>query len=222
MEHWHPNPAFYYQEGGGPILDMGPYYLTLLAHLLGPVRRVMAMTTIGNPTRLITADGPNKNTRFSVGTATTGTALLEFASGALITLVMSWDVWAHSHPNLELYGETGTLRLPDPDTYGGDVLLREADGPWQTFVSDTHPLGAINWPYDAPRIANYRATAIAEMASAIAAGYAPKASGANALHVLDVLEAIIASGRTGEPRMITSDYEQTAPLTDPEIMALMA
>jgi predicted dehydrogenase len=124
MEHWHPNPQFYYQPGGGPMFDMGPYYLTMLVNLLGPVKSVMAMATKGQEERLITADGPFKNTTFKVGTPTNVLSLLEFQSGATVNFGASWDVFRHSNHPIELHGTEGSLRLPDPDTFGGTLAFR--------------------------------------------------------------------------------------------------
>lgn len=133
MEHWHPNPQFYYQPGGGPVFDMGPYYLTMLVNLLGPVARVMAMTTRGQDERLITAEGPYKNTSFRVGTPTNILSLLEFHCGATVTFGASWDVFKHSNHPIELHGTEGSLRLPDPDTFGGTVSLSAHGADWKDF-----------------------------------------------------------------------------------------
>lgn len=222
MEHWHPAPSFYYQEGAGPILDMGPYYISMLLSLLGPATQVFAMSSIGNENRIITADGPNKGTSFRVSTETTAMAVIRFASGAIVNLGISWDVWAQGHPYIELYGRDGSLRLPDPDTYGGDVLYSDRGGEWQTFKSEDSLLGAINWPYDAPRIANYRTTAVAEMADAIVNGRKPRAAGSNALHVLEILEAILISGRTNTPIKIKTSYELMTAMSDEDIKRLLA
>ena len=119
MEHWHPDPAFYYQTGAGPVMDMGPYYLTMLVNLMGPVRRVQAVATSGQSERLITAAGPLQGTRFKVGTATSVLSLLEFDCGATVTFGASWDVFRHSNHPIELHGTEGSLRLPDPDNFGG-------------------------------------------------------------------------------------------------------
>lgn len=116
MEHWHPNPQFYYQPGGGPLFDMGPYYLTMLASLLGPVARVQAVATKGQAERRVTAAGPHQGTTFPVGTPTTILSLLEFASGALVSFGTSWDVFRHTPPPIELHG-TGArcaCRIPTP------------------------------------------------------------------------------------------------------------
>jgi predicted dehydrogenase len=131
MEHWHPNPAFYYQAGGGPVLDMGPYYLTMLVNLLGPATRVMAMATSGSEERLITAAGPLQGTRFKVETPTTVLSLIHFACGASITFGASWDVYRHGNAPIELHGTEGSLRLPDPDTFGGTVSLSRRGADWE-------------------------------------------------------------------------------------------
>lgn len=221
MEHWHPSPEFYYQPGGGPVLDMGPYYISMLVNLLGPATRVVGMGSTGNPTRLITADGPNKNTRFKATTETTVMSVVEFSSGALVTVGMSWDVWKQGHAPIELYGENGSLQLPDPDTYGGDVLFSLEGREWQTFASKGALLGDINWPYDKPRLANYRMAAVAEMADAITKGATPRATGLNALHVLEILEAMLTSARTRLPVDITTSCTPAAPMTDDAIRSLL-
>jgi predicted dehydrogenase len=197
MEHWHPNPQFYYQPSGGPVLDMGPYYLTMLVNLLGPARSVTAMAATGSAERLITADGPYKNTTFKVGTPTTLMAVIGFVAGPIVTLGMSWDVFRHSSEPLEIHGDRGSLRLPDPDTFGGTVSLSEQGAPWRDFPTGEGLHGRINWPFDAPRLANYRMLGVADFARAIATGGTPRASGALALHVLEIMEAILASAAQG-------------------------
>ncbi|WP_284945132.1 Gfo/Idh/MocA family protein [Acidisoma cladoniae] len=221
MEHWHPNPAFYYQPGGGPVLDMGPYYLTMLVNLLGPAHRVMAMTTSGAAERLITAEGPLHNTRFPVGTPTTALALIAFANGATVTFGASWDVYRHSNASIELHGTKGSLRLPDPDTFGGAVSLSDHGGPWQDQSSDDWAYGQINWPFAAPDRANYRMLGVADLAASLRAGRAPRASGALALHVLEIMEAILTSGETGAPVAITADARQPLVLAEDEAKSFL-
>jgi predicted dehydrogenase len=196
MEHWHPNPAFYYQPGAGPVLDMGPYYVTALVNLLGPVRAVSAATAIGEAERLITAPGPLANTRFAVGTPTTALSLLEFHSGPVVTFCASWDVFRHSNRNIELHGTGGSLRLPDPDNFGDVVAVSTAGADWTGIDSSDTLFGRINFPVAAPDRANYRTLGLAEMIDAIRAGRPPRASGLLALHVLEVLEAILTAGET--------------------------
>ncbi len=220
MEHWHPNPTFYYQPGAGPVLDMGPYYLTMLVHLLGPARRVMAMSAIGSPERLITAEGPLKDTRFAVGTPTTINALVEFASGALVSVGMSWDVFRHSIPPIELHGTLGSLRLPDPDTFGGALALSRNGNAWADHPTAGAAYGAENWPFATPDRANYRMLGVADLARAIVEGRPPRASGDLALHVLEVLEAILAAGSSGLAREIETAGAQPQALGESEAEAL--
>ena len=113
MEHWHPNPDFFFKPGGGPVLDMGPYYITSLVNLLGPVKRVAALTGMARRQRIIES-APRKGEKIAVKTPTTIHALLDFASGAMVTLSASWDVYAHRHPHMELYGSDGRSSCPIP------------------------------------------------------------------------------------------------------------
>lgn len=222
MEHWHPNPQFYYQPGGGPVFDMGPYYLTMLVNLLGPVSRVMAMASRGQDERLITAEGPFKNTTFKVGTPTNILSLLEFRSGASVTFGASWDVFRHSNHPIELHGTEGSLRLPDPDTFGGTVSLSERGADWRDFDSDGDLFGARNWPYAAPDRANYRMLGVADLADALATGRKPRASGGLALHVLEIMEAILLSGETRDSVAVAGGIDQPPLLGEEEAKGLLA
>ncbi len=127
-ESWHPNPEFFYKAGGGPVLDMGPYYVTQLVNLLGPVRRVAGLATIGNPTRTITSE-PLKGTTIQVDVPTTVNGVLEFASGANVSLSASWDVWKHNRSTpIEIYGTEGTLLGVDPNFFGNTPRVCGPDG----------------------------------------------------------------------------------------------
>jgi predicted dehydrogenase len=198
MEHWHPDPEFFYKPGGGPVLDLGPYYITTLVSLLGPVRSVAALASSGSPTRTITAMGPRTGQVVKVETPTTVSALLGFASGAQITLTLSWDVWAHGHPPVELYGLEGSLRLPSPIFFGGTVEFAVGTTPWHDEPSDSAAFGKPNYPADEPVHANYRVLGIADMAAAIRDGRPHRASGELGLHVLEVLFAILDASRDGK------------------------
>lgn len=222
MEHWHPNPAFYYQKGGGPVLDMGPYYITMLVNLLGPATRVMGMATQGAAERLITAPGPLHGTSFAVSTPTTLLSLIEFASGAIIAFGASWDVYRHSQVPIALHGTAGSMHLPDPDTFGGTISLSRQGGPWEEIDTSGDLYGQINWPYAAPDRANYRMLGIADLAAGWRAGRPARASGALALHVLEILEAILRSGESGTPVQMTSTVTQPALLTEPEAQSYLA
>lgn len=222
MEHWHPNPQFYYQPGGGPVFDMGPYYLTMLVNLLGPVVRVMAMATKGQDQRLITAEGPFHNTSFTVGTPTNVLSLLEFQCGATVNFGASWDVFRHSNHPIELHGTEGSLRLPDPDTFGGTVSLSARGADWQDFDSDQQLFGVRNWPFDAPDRANYRMVGVADLVRALHEDRAPRASGDLALHVLEIMEAILLSGENQQSVKITGSVAQPPLLGEDEARSLLA
>ncbi len=219
MEAWHPNPDFFFQPGGGPVLDMGPYYVTNLVQLLGPVKAVTAMTAASFPTRTI-GNGPRKGETVPVDTPTNIHAILEFASGALVTLGASWDVWAHRHGNMELYGETGSLYLPDPNFFGGEVTLVAA-GKAPVPLSWDHPFGRQNHDDKGVPRANYRTAGLAEMAAAIDQGRAHRAGLDLALHVVDVLTSILKSGAQRDWVALTTTCDRPAALAPEEAAALL-
>ncbi|EJB06324.1 putative dehydrogenase [Rhizobium leguminosarum bv. trifolii WSM597] len=222
MEHWHHDPSFYYQAGAGPVMDMGPYYLTMMVNLMGPIRRVQAVATSGQEERLITAEGPKQGTTFKVGTPTSVLSLLEFDCGATVTFGTSWDVFRHSNHPIELHGTEGSLRLPDPDNFGGRVALSSRGAPWLETDTSSALFGAVNWPIAAPDRANYRMLGLADLARAIIEARTPRASGDLALHVLDVMEAILRAGETGVAQTIPSTVAQPAELREDEARSLLA
>ncbi|NNU69665.1 Gfo/Idh/MocA family oxidoreductase [Rhizobium sp. WYCCWR 11152] len=222
MEHWHPDPSFYYQAGAGPVMDMGPYYLTMMVNLMGPIRRVQAVATSGQEERLITAEGPKQGTTFKVGTPTSVLSLLEFDCGATVTFGTSWDVFRHSNHPIELHGTEGSLRLPDPDNFGGSVALSSRGAPWQETDTSGELFGAVNWPIAAPDRANYRMLGLADLARAIIEGRAPRASGDLALHVLEVMEAILRAGETGVVQTIPGIVAHPKELREDEARSLLA
>lgn len=223
MEHWHPDPTFFFQPGGGPVLDMGPYYLTALVNVLGPVKRVTATTTIGKPERVIsTPDSPKLGQSIKVETPTTIMSILEFANGASVLFGASWDVMKHSHPPLELYGTLATMKIPDPNFFGGSVEIADASGEWTSIDTSASPAGAINWPLDEPKHANYRVLGIADLADAVRNGSPHRSSATVGVHVLDVLLSILASGAERRPIEVSSSCDQPAAWTDEALKALLA
>jgi predicted dehydrogenase len=218
MEHWHPDPAFYFQPGGGPVMDMGPYYLTMLVNLVGPVRRVQAIATSGQSERLLTAEGPRKGTTIKVGTPTSLLSLIEFSCGLQLTFAASWDVYRHSNQPIELHGTKGSLRLPDPDTFGGVVSVSDHV---DTDTAD-RLFGALNWPVKVPDRANYRMVGLADLAASLVEGRRPRASGDVALHVLKVMEAILVAARTGVAQAIVGEVDRAEPLTEEQARKLLA
>ncbi len=203
-ENWHPNPGFFYEAGGGPLLDIGPYYVTTLVCLLGPVRRVTGMARILYPTR--TADhGPRVGETFKVSTPTFVAALLEFESGPQVTLVNSFGIWGHDLPNMQLYCSKGILSIPDPNYFGGPVKVRpnEDESVWREvplFYHHTEGPG------------NFRGLGVVEMADALARGDQPRASGDLGYHVLDVMESIEESYTTGRHVVVRSSCRPPSPL----------
>jgi predicted dehydrogenase len=203
MEHWHPNPDFFFKKGGGPILDLGPYYIANLVNLLGPVRRVAALTSMATVSRTIASE-PRKGEVIPVETPTTINALLEFEQGAQITLSASWDVWAHRHSNME-----GSLYLPDPNFFGGEVQSVAPGAKPEVVPAWDHPFGKLNETHASGKQANYRAAGLADMAAAINEGRDMRCSLARALHGVDVMLSILKSGEEG--RFITIETACSRP-----------
>ncbi len=199
-ERWHPNPGFYYLRGGGPMLDMGPYYITDLVNLLGPVESVVGVATRARDERVATS-AARDGERFLVEVATHVSGVLTFVSGAPVTIGMSFDVAKHGHAPLEIYGETGTLIVPDPNGFGGEVKLARPGKPWRGV-----PVKA---PYADD---NYRSLGLADMAHAIRDGRPHRASGALALHVLEVMLAFQRSSDEGRRIEIATRPERPAAL----------
>jgi predicted dehydrogenase len=219
MEHWHPNPDFFFQPGGGPILDLGPYYISNLVQLAGPVRQVAALTSIPAKERTITSQ-PRFGETIPVETPTTIHALLEFENGAVITLNASWDVWNHGHSPMELYGEEGSLFLPDPNFFGGEVKLTRRDAPVAPPSDWTHPFAVVNHDSGGRMLANYRAVGLADMALAIQEDRPHRCSAELALHVVDIMTAILRSGESGRFEAMRTTCERPAALSPQEALDL--
>ena len=222
MEHWHPNPDFFFKPGGGPILDLGPYYITNLVQLIGPVARVGALTSAATATRTISSD-PRKGETINVDTPTNIHALLEFANGATVTVIASWDVWAHRHANMELYGTKGSLYVPDPNFFGGEVMAGGGDfSEVAALPAWDHPFSIPNQDHPNGKIANYRVAGLADMAAAIDAGRPQRCSLDLALHVVDVMTAILRSGDSGNFIDLTTTCERPAALSAEDAKELLA
>lgn len=200
-ESWHPNPDFFYQIGAGPMFDMGPYYLTALISMLGPVRRVTGSTRISFPERIITSQ-PLYGTRITVTTPTHVAGLLDFESGPVVTIITSFDVWSHKLPCIEIYGSEGTLSVPDPNTFNGPVYLRRAGETEWSEVPLTHGYTE-----------NSRGIGLADMAHAMRSGRQHRANGKLAYHVLDIMQAIHDSSTEGKHIDLNSMCDRPAPLT---------
>ncbi|NQW18892.1 MAG: Gfo/Idh/MocA family oxidoreductase [Chloroflexi bacterium] len=184
-ENWHPDPAFYYKIGGGPMLDMGPYYLTALVNLMGPIRRVSGSTRITFPERTIGSE-PLRGTKIVVETPTHVAGVMDFENGAIGTIMTSFDVWAANLPRIEIYGTEGSLSVPDPNTFSGPVrLFRSSTGEWEDVPVTRRFAG------------NSRGLGVADMATAIRSGTPHRASGELGLHVLETMHAFQRSSESG-------------------------
>lgn len=210
-ERWHPNPAFYYEVGGGPMLDMGPYYITDLVNLFGPVAQVAGLSATPRPTRTITAkERAGEIIPVHVPTHVGGTLL--FANGAIVQITMSFDVAGHRHLPLELYGTQASLIVPDPNHFGGQVELLQLGGQWEAIEAAL--------PYGDGT--NYRSIGLADMAHALRSDRPHRASGALALHVLEVMEAFDASMREGRHVEISTSPARPEPLSGSLVEGVLA
>jgi predicted dehydrogenase len=220
-ESWHPSPEFFYQPGAGPIMDMGPYYIATLINLLGPVKRVGALTSSAEPERTI-GSGPRQGQKIKVNTPSNIQALLEFHSGATISFSASWDVWHHKRNHFELYGTKGTLYVPDPNFFGGTVEVALAGGEAQVQSPWDHPFGKINQNHNGRDLANYRTAGLADMAQAHMEGRDHRCSLERTLHGVDVMTSILKSGETGQFITLTTTCTRPAALGIAEARALLA
>jgi predicted dehydrogenase len=210
-ETWHPDPSFYFKVGGGPVLDIGPYYVTALVVCLGPVARVGGFSRVGPPTRTVTAPDRRVET-ITVEIPTHSSASLEFVSGVLATVMFSFDVWDHHLPYIEIYGATGTLSMPDPCRYDGPVQVRgHYDSSWSTIAPRLRPSA----PADSTD-QYLRGVGVADLVGAIG-GASHRASDELARHVLEVLEAVQTASETGTVVPIHSRIERPSVVLEDEL-----
>ena len=199
-ESWHPNPGFYYAKGGGPVFDMAPYYLTALITLLGPIREVSTVATKTYKTRTVTSE-PRRGEVVPVEVPTHVSSTLTFHGGALVTMVMSFDVRKHSGHPIELHGEKGSMQVPDPNTFGGPVKLAlSKQDAWQ----EQPPVNGYT--------ENVRGIGAADLAYALAVNRPHRCSGELAFHVLDVMQALHEASEQRKHVTVTSTCERPAAL----------
>lgn len=228
MESWHPRPAAFFAQGGGPLLDVGPYYVTQLVNLLGPIAEVSA---IGARPRDIRSFGGGD---IPVEVFTTVQGALLFASGATVSLSMSWDIGPSRRPPIELHGETGSLLVPDPNQFGGAPRLARDGEAWSDEPAPPRPYdparlrqaiaaleagidpltGGPAGPETTARFGDLRGLGLVDMARRLKAGQPPRAGGALAFHVLEALLGLQYSAETGERVMIASRVERPDPMGD--------
>lgn len=198
-ERWHPDPSFVYHKGGGPMLDMGPYYLTALVNFLGPIRRVSGSARASFPERII-GSGTKKDARIQVEVPTHYSGVFDFANGAIAVINVSFDIWIQHQPFLEVYGTEGTLNVPDPNFFGGTVrLLRGGEKDWEE-IPLTH----------SPDVG--RGFGVADMAQAIATNRPHRVSGDLALHVLEAMLAVERASESNSYYLLKTSCERPAAL----------
>jgi predicted dehydrogenase len=212
MEAWHPNPGFFFTKGGGPIFDIGPYYITQLVNLFGPVARLASQGSIGTAERVV-GSGPLAGQSIPIEVPTTVNAVLLFANGANVTLSHSWDVWSHRRLPFEIYGTEGSLLNPDPNFFGGVPEISQRGGAWTALDIGAHPYGTNNRTTRAGlEVADHRIIGLLDMAAAIGSGRPHRANGDLALHVLEVMEAIDRSSIEGRHIAIESRCARPDPV----------
>ena len=199
-ESWHPDPEFYYKPGGGPMLDMGPYYITDLVNLLGPVARVCGSARKSFAQRTITASEGEYGQKIDVDVPTHIAGVMDFACGAVATVIMSFDIVSATLPRIEVYGSEGTLFVPDPNGFGGPVAVQRINGE-KTQVPHTHPYAE-----------NTRSIGLADMACAIRTGRKHRAGGQLACHVLEVMQAFEVASKNNRYAKIQSAPDRPAPM----------
>lgn len=202
VESWHPDPDFYYQRGGGPLLDMGPYYITALINLLGEVKRVYGTSRTTFDERLITA-APHEGEEIKVTVPTHYECLLTFASGATVSFMTTFDLYKTKQANIQLYGTKGNLCVPDPNCFGSQKGMLFYNG--TTKNEEELPLA-----FDYGE--NSRCLGLADLAAAIEQGRPPRASYLQTYHVLEVMTGVMKSAETGMPYEMTTRFEREAPM----------
>ncbi len=211
IQSYHPNPEpWFTKKEGGPVIDMGPYYITALVNLLGPAKKVTGTIIQGQKYRTI-GIGPKKGKKFKVECPTTYLSTITFKNNSVIRLTLSFDVIAHQRNHIELYGEKGSMIVPDPNMFGGSVLTCNKLGDnWKEFKTSKMPLGRINIrtqssrANETPTNANYRGVGLSEMAYSIENKRKHLCSGEISLHVLDIITSIMKAARSGKIQYISN------------------
>jgi predicted dehydrogenase len=199
-DRWHPSPEQFFQDGAGPLLDMGPYYLTAIVSLLGPIRAVAGFASTLTARRTI-AVGPRAGSGFVPATATHVTTAMELASGATANLVASFEAHDRYVCDLEVHGREGALALPDPNAFGGPLRLRSGRGDWEDV------------PYQSRGAREARGIGLQDLVEAVEEGRAPRASGRLAAHVVDVARSALRAADEGRTVEVATRAERPDPLS---------
>ena len=220
MEHWHPNPDFFFKPGAGPVFDLGVYYITQLVNLIGPIKSISSLSGTATPDRIITSE-PRNGEKIKVETPTTLMGTLEFHNNAKIQFFCSWDVWKHKHSTIELYGLEGSMIVPDPNFFSGDILMSHKEEDWQIINNDKMLLGIPNkTDNNGSKIANYRGIGLSDMINAISYQRQARCSLDLAVHVLEAMEGIIKSSDERVIYNMKTKPKQPDFLDDSEVVKL--
>ena len=228
VQSYHPNPeSWFSKKEGGPVIDMGPYYLTALVNLLGPAKEVSGSIMRGVNYRTI-GIGPKKGKKFKVECPTTYLSTVVFENDTVIRLTLSFDVIAHQRNHIELYGKKGSLIVPDPNMFGGSVYIcKKLGDPWKEFKTEKMSLGKINIRNKSLRAnesstnANYRGAGLSEMAYCIENRKKHRCSGELSLHVLDIIQSTMKASKTGKKQKIKTTCKIPKKFTEKEIRKLL-
>ena len=228
VQSYHPNPEpWFSKQGGGPVIDMGPYYLTALVSLLGPAKEVLSQSEQGKKIRTI-GIGPKKGKKFKVECPTTYFSTLRFVNGTIIRLTLSFDVISHLRNHIELYGDNGSMIVPDPNMFGGSVLISKKLGSkWKNFKTNKMMLGKINIrtqssrANESPTNANYRGVGLSEMAYSIQKNKNNKCNGELSLHVLDIIQSTMKACTSGKAQIIKTSCKIPTPFSLSEIIKIL-
>jgi len=228
VQSYHPNPEpWFAKKEGGPVIDMGPYYLTALVNLLGPAKEVSGSLMKGVKKRTI-GIGPRKGKKFKVECPTTYLSTIVFENGAIIRLTLSFDVIAHNRNHIELYGNKGSLIVPDPNMFGGSVFTCKKIGDkWKEYKTIKMPLGKINIrtqsarANESPTNANYRGVGLAEMAYCIENKKLNRCNGELSYHVLDIIQSTMKASKTGKKQKIKSTCNKPNYFSQKEIKKIL-
>ena len=227
VQTFHPNPESWFQVGGGPVIDMGPYFFTALVNLLGPAKNVRARGVKFSSNRTIET-GPKAGKEFSVDIPTSFMMDIEFHNGSIVQGFLSFDVQNHARNHMELYGSKGTIVVPDPNMFGGPVLIsKELGSEWKEFSVEDMYLGKTNIinhsgrSNEAPKQSNYRGIGLSEMIYAIENNKPHRCSGELAFHVLDIIDTVIHAAKKNQEVEIKSTCKKPEPISEKEIEYLL-
>ena len=228
VQSYHPNPEPWFAKNeGGPVIDMGPYYLTALVNLLGPAKQVWG-SLIWNKKKRIIGIGPRKGKSIKVLCPTTYLGTIFFKNKSIIRFTLSFDVIAHHRNHIELYGDKGSMQVPDPNMFGGSVYTcKKLGGVWKEIKTNKMPLGKINIRQkslranEAPINANYRGVGLAEMAYCIQNKKKHRCNGELSFHVLDIIQSIMKAARKRKRISIKSTCKIPKQFSNSEIRKIL-